>query len=53
MGKLKEPTYKWFITGLILGFDDRIGAFSKLQRGELRKNEKHASASISTDRLYH
>ena len=53
MAKVKEPTYKRFITGPLLRFDDRNGGFSRLQRGELNRSEKRTSTGISTDSVYH
>ncbi|PQP33601.1 hypothetical protein C6A37_12085, partial [Desulfobacteraceae bacterium SEEP-SAG9] len=32
MGKLKSPTYKRFITGPLLRFDDRNSGYSRLAR---------------------
>lgn len=49
MEKVRDPTYKRFITGPLHRFDDRNGAFSRLQRGEVRQSEK----DICTDKLYH
>ena len=47
MSKLREPTYKRFITGPLLRFDDRNGGFSRLQRDEVPKTDEEQKASGS------
>lgn len=53
---MKNPTYKRFITGSLLRFDDRNGGFSRLQREEVprpdeAKEGQKASYSV-VDKLY-
>ncbi len=49
MSKLKEPTYKRFITGSPLRFDDRNTGFSRFQRREVPKIENRSFS----DKFYH
>jgi len=52
MSKLRNPTYKRFITGPLLRFDDRNGGFSRLERDEVHKtDEEQKASSTATDKL--
>lgn len=53
MSKVKEPTYKRFITGPLLRFNDRNGGFSRLQRDEVPKEEGQQAPGSVMDKLVH
>ncbi len=53
MRKVKEPTYKRFITGPLLRFNDRNGGFSRLQRDEVPKEEGQQAPGSVMDKLVH